>query len=122
MSRVEYFEVNADDVQRAIDFYQKVFEWKIRRWKEESDYWLMTTGEKSEMGIDGAIQKRTDSEARVTNYIGVKDIGDLSKRIVKAGGKITLPKSAVPGVGWMVLFKDTEGNLLGAMQEDPDAR
>ena len=38
------------------------------------------------------------------------------------GGTIAVPKMAVPGVGWLVYFKDTEGNIIGAMENDPDAK
>ena len=37
------------------------------------------------------------------------------------GGEITMPKMAVPGVGWMAYFKDPEGNIHGMMQSDPGA-
>jgi predicted enzyme related to lactoylglutathione lyase len=28
----------------------------------------------------------------------------------------------VPGVGWLAYFKDTEGNIFGIMQNDPNAK
>ena len=39
-----------------------------------------------------------------------------------SGGSIALPKMPVPGVGWLAYFKDTEGNIFGAMQGDANAR
>ena len=38
------------------------------------------------------------------------------------GGAQVVPKMAVPTVGWLAYFKDTEGNIFGAMQNDPNAR
>jgi predicted enzyme related to lactoylglutathione lyase len=29
---------------------------------------------------------------------------------------------AIPGVGWLCYFKDTEGNIFGMMQNDPAAK
>ena len=46
-------------------------------------------------------------------------IDDTVDRVLKHGGSVVVPKMAVPGVGWLVYFKDTEGNILGAMQADP---
>jgi predicted enzyme related to lactoylglutathione lyase len=37
------------------------------------------------------------------------------------GGSVAVPKMAVPGVGWLVYFKDTEGNIFGAMHSGPNA-
>ena len=41
--------------------------------------------------------------------------------VKKAGGTIVLDKNAIPGVGWLFYFKDTEGNIVGAMHNDPSA-
>jgi hypothetical protein len=29
---------------------------------------------------------------------------------------------AIPGVGWLCYYKDTEGNIFGMMQSDPSAK
>ena len=33
MSRVIHFDIEADDPQRAAEFYTKVFGWKISKWE-----------------------------------------------------------------------------------------
>ena len=33
MSRIVHFEINADDPQRAVAFYQNVFGWEIKKWR-----------------------------------------------------------------------------------------
>lgn len=38
-----------------------------------------------------------------------------------AGGAVVLPKMAVPGVGWLAYFRDTEGNVFGMMESDESA-
>ncbi|KKM25017.1 hypothetical protein LCGC14_1599260, partial [marine sediment metagenome] len=53
MNRVIHFELNADDPQRAIEFYEKVFGWNTNKWEGEFDYWLVNTGEEDEPGING---------------------------------------------------------------------
>jgi predicted enzyme related to lactoylglutathione lyase len=118
MPRVEYFEINADDPQRVMDFYKGVLGWSFERWKGPFEYWLARTGAKEEVGIDGGVQRRTDSRLKVVNYIGVKDIDELVRKVVMHHGSIVQPKTAVPGVGWTIMFRDTEGNIFGAMQED----
>jgi predicted enzyme related to lactoylglutathione lyase len=118
MPKVEYFEINAEDPNRAMAFYKEVFGWSFQKWNGPFDYWLARTGEKGEKGIEGGVQRRTDPRATVVNYIGINDIDELVRKIVTNHGSIVQSKTAVPGVGWVIMFHDTEGNIFGAMQED----
>ena len=121
MPRVTHFEFNADDPERAAKFYENVFGWKIKKWEGPIDYWLVMTGEKDKPGIDGGIMKRIDHETTIVT-IDVSDVDEFAKKVQEAGGKVAKPKEAVPGVGYFVYCADTEGNLFGIMQEDPNAK
>ena len=120
MPRVIHFEIHADDPGRAVRFYKKVFDWKIMKWKGPSDYWLVTTGEDTQPGINGAIMHRTN-KGTTYNTIDVPSVDEFIQKIVKAGGKVVTKKTTVPGVGYMAYCKDTEGNVFGIMQADPSA-
>ena len=52
----------------------------------------------------------------------VENVDAMAERAVKSGAKIVVPKMAVPGVGYLVYCKDTEGNLFGMMQMDAAAK
>ena len=80
------------------------------------------TGEESEPGIDGGLGYEEEGFPRVVNTIDVKNIDEIIKKIEKNGGEIIRPKHAVPGVGWLAYFKDTEGIVTGIIQEDPNAK
>lgn len=121
MSRIVHFEIPADDPERAIQFYKKVFKWKIEKWDGPIEYWLIMTGSEDEPGIDGGLARREDPSTGVENTIDVTDL-DVSLADVKAnGGEIIRPRMAVPGVGWMAYIKDTEGNVFGLMESDQNA-
>jgi predicted enzyme related to lactoylglutathione lyase len=121
MPRVTHFEFNADDPERAAKFYEKVFGWKIKKWEGPIDYWLVSTGEKDKPGINGGIMKRMNHETTVVS-IDVSSVDDFTRKIQEAGGKIAKPKEVIPGVGYFAYCADTEGNLFGIMQEDPNAK
>ncbi len=126
MARVVHFEIHADDVQRAIKFYEAVFGWTFEQWKGPFEYWLVMTGPEDEPGIDGGLAKRDASPAGddIVAFVCTADVKDIDATValVEAnGGIVTSPKHPVPGVGWMAYFKDTEGNFFGAMQSDPQA-
>ena len=122
MPKIIHFEINADNIDRVINFYKKTFKWNIEKWKGPVDYWTIEAGNEDEQGINGGIQKREEKGDQIFNYIGVSSVDKYSKEIEKNGGKLVSPKITVPGVGYFYMFKDTEGNKLGIMQEDENAK
>jgi predicted enzyme related to lactoylglutathione lyase len=54
--------------------------------------------------------------------VTVENVDEIIKRIQNNGGEILMPKTAIPHVGWITKFLDTEGNLVCAMQSDSSAR
>lgn len=121
MSRVIHFELPADDPDRAIAFYEKVFGWKFEKWGGPMEYWLIMTGPEDQPGIDGGLARRIDPSTGTENTIGVDSVDEAVAKIEANGGQVIRPKSAVPGVGWVAYCKDTEGNTFGLMEEDLSA-
>ena len=122
MPRVIHFEIEAENPERAIKFYQEVFAWKAEKWEGPVEYWLITTGKEDEPGIDGGLSRRTEAYPSTVNTIAVPSVDEYVKKVERAGGTLVRPKMAVPGVGWMAYFKDPEGNLFGMMETDESAR
>jgi len=122
MPRVVHFELNVKDVNKTINFYEKVFGWKIEKWQGPIDYWLIMTGGENEPGIDGGLGAEEEGFPKVVNTIDVDDVDEIIEKIKDNGGEIVRPKHAVPGVGWLAYFKDVEGIVTGVMQEDPNAK
>ena len=120
-SRVIHFELPADDPDRCAQFYADAFGWTIQKWGGPTDYWLVTTGEAPEVGIDGGIGRRQHADDQTTNTIGVPALDAAVDKVVASGGSITNAKHAVPGVGWLAYATDTEGNPFGMMQADESA-
>jgi uncharacterized protein len=127
MPRPIHFEVYVDDIERATAFYTDTFGWEIKKWEGPIDYWLVMTGPQTEKGIDGGMMKRkgsVDGES-VTGYVCTMEIDDIDAYIEKVkshDGTVTVPKRAIPTVGWIAYFKDTEGNHFGLMQTDREAK
>lgn len=118
-----HFEISADDPERCQKFYESVFGWSAMKWEGPQDYWLITTGEEEEPGIDGGLARRGDAPfpQPITNTIDVASVDKAVQAVEAHGGKIVFPKSPVPGVGWLAYFKDTEGNIFGMMERDESA-
>jgi uncharacterized protein len=66
---VVHFEILADDPERAVKFIVDVFKWKIEKW-DPFKYWLVTTGDDYEPGINGATMPN-EVDTMVVNTISV---------------------------------------------------
>jgi predicted enzyme related to lactoylglutathione lyase len=43
-------------------------------------------------------------------------VDEYSKKVVKLGGKIIVPKMEIPEMGWWALALDPEGNQVGLFE------
>jgi len=57
-----------------------------------------------------------------TNTIDVESVERAVAAVTGAGGKLVMPKTAVPTVGYFAYCQDTEGNIFGVMQFDPGTK
>jgi uncharacterized protein len=121
MSRVIHFEIPAADPERAAAFYKKAFGWKIEKWSGSMEYWMVNTGENGAPGINGGLMRKGDVTT-TTNTIGVDSVDKAVATVTKAGGTLVMPKTPIPTVGYFAYCKDTEGNLFGVMESDPNAK
>ncbi len=121
MPKVVHFEIPADDVQRAKKFYSTVFGWKVEKWEGPQDYWLIETGPKEQPGINGGMYKR-QAQGGYVNTVDVPSLEEAIGMVTRAGGKIVLPRTTAPGVGYFASCLDTEGNVFSIMEFDKQAK
>ncbi len=115
-----HFAINADDVQRAKSFYKAIFGWRFDPWGPPDYYQVKNAG----AGVLGALQGRRDlvPGVRMASFeasFGVEDLKATIAAIEAGGGRIVMQPYRIEGVGELIYFEDTEGNLVGAMQYDP---
>lgn len=122
MPRISYFDLPVDAPERAIKFYSTVFGWEFKKWDGPFDYWLIKTGEKDELWIDGGLAKRENPNDSLTPFITVDLLDEYLNKITSNDGEIIKPKSTIPGVGYMSIIKDTENNIFGLIEEDKSAK
>jgi predicted enzyme related to lactoylglutathione lyase len=122
MSRVIHFEIPAENLERASAFYKKVFGWKIEKWPGPMEYWMVTTGTEGQPGINGGMMPKQGPVTGTTNTIGVDSVDASVKSVQDAGGKLIMGKTPIPTVGYFAYLQDTEGNIFGVMQADPNAK
>lgn len=122
MSRVIRFDLGVDRPERAMMFYASVFGWKIDKVDGVEDYWVITTGEDGQAGIDGGMVKRRYPNESITCWIATPSVDESLRKIVEAGGKVLAGKTPIPGVGFYGYCVDTEGNVFGVIQAEDSAK
>lgn len=124
-ANVAHFSINVDDINRARRFYERVFGWRFEGWGPPG-FFMIRNGDGSIPGILGSMQQRRELVAgvKMPDYectIGVADVDAVAAAVVANGGSILLPKTMIPTVGHLIFFRDSEGNIAGAMQYDAKA-
>lgn len=122
MSRPIHFDLSADNPERAADFYRHVFGWNVEKWGGPTDYWMINTGDETEPGITGGIAGRISPNDTTAVVFDVSSVDDIAQAVQASGGEIREPKKTIPGVGYLVMCRDTEGNTFGIMQIDESVK
>jgi len=121
-STICHFEIPADDLQAAGEFYSALFGWSVT--PAGSDYMLIRTSEQPG-ALGGALFRRPAAGGElprgVTLYAVVESVEEAASKLEELGGTVLSPKAAVPGMGWTVVGQDPQGNAIGLFQRDEGA-
>jgi predicted enzyme related to lactoylglutathione lyase len=122
MPNIAYFEIPADNIDRAKRFYQSVLGWKIEPTKTPMDpalaasmqYHDIITGDAKEGTMNmGGMYKRQMPDTPIIDYIMVDNLDNVLASVEKSGGKIIMPVKEITSVGFTAIIQDTEGNPIG---------
>ena len=111
-----WFEIPAADFERAVGFYEKVFDTKLKRDRFESSHLAIFPYEGA--GVSGCVMAadgyKPARDGSVVYLTAGKDLAVPLSRAAANGGSVAVPKTALPdGMGFFAQFIDTEGNRVG---------
>jgi len=111
MNDVQYFEIQAEEPAKAVQFYAAVFGWEFTQEPNMPlEYWRMETE-----GIRGAILKRPAPRTGTNAFVcsmQVTDFDAVAQRILANRGTVAMPKFAVPGKCWQGYFIGSAGQYV----------
>ena len=124
MNTIGYFEIQAKEVAKTLEFYKTVFGWRFT--KQEGlpiEYYDIETD-----GIRGGLLQRptptpalgTSTNAYVCS-VQVADFDKTSETILANGGQVAMEKIAIAGRCWQGYFLDADNNTFGIFQVDESA-
>ncbi len=120
-SSICWFEIPADNPDRAKKFYSSLFGWKIEKFPGVTDYWHIDTGGADDTP-DGGLMTRKHPQQSITNYVAVASVEESAAKVEKLGGMICKSKAAVPQMGYFVICRDTEGNEFALWEVNAHAK
>ena len=123
IGKVVHFEIPADDLERAKDFYGSVFGWDLNTTSmpgggQYTSAQSTPVDEATQMplepgAINGGLVDREESTPNPVITLDVPDIDAALRDVEAHGGTTVTARSAIPGMGAYAYFKDPEGNVMG---------
>lgn len=117
---IVWFEIYTDDIERAKKFYEAVFEVQFTSLSDPTSNDLQMLAFPGDMEsknrASGALVKMEGFKAGNNStivYFMSEDCSIEEARVESAGGSIFKPKMSIGQYGFIVLAKDTEGNIIG---------
>lgn len=110
-----WFEIPVKDLERAVKFYEKVFDVKLSPEEMGGMKMALFPFTQDAPGAAGALIKGESyepSHAGTVVYFSVEDIPETLRRINANGGTTVMPKTGIGQYGFIAQYEDTEGNRL----------
>ena len=111
---INWFELPANNFERAVKFYSEVLDAEIQR--VEMPGVIMGFFPAAEQGVGGAVtygdDKKPSAEGALVYLNGGDDLAQPLSRVEAAGGTVVLPKTSIGDNGFFAIFLDTEGNKV----------
>jgi uncharacterized protein len=115
---VTHFEIYAEGPEKLADFYRGLLGWQIEK-APGLDYWHIKAAPKA---IGGGLTFRpVHAPGSWVHYIHVDSLDEALNRALTLGGKVVLPKTAVPKTAWYAVIADPEENVFALWQADQAA-
>ena len=108
-----HMEMVVADRDEAVEFYQQLFDWRFKNYPAQN-YIAFNTNT-----ISGTLNTEADelgAAGSVLIYVASDNIDADLNRAEELGGEVIIPRTPIPGVGWMGIFADPAGNHIGLMQ------
>jgi uncharacterized protein len=126
MNNIAYFEIQAREPSKLVEFYKNVFGWEFTRDERlPIEYWRLKEG----TGMNGAILQRPKETPPLmygtnayTCSVWVESYDLTAEKILAGGGVVAMEKFAIPGKCWQGYYVDLDHNVFGIFEADVNAK
>jgi len=106
-SKFVWHDLMTTHVEDAKKFYGEIFGWKFR--SDGKDPYTHVSAGDQDIGGMVLLDKGDKTPASWVGYVGVDDVDVALAAVTKNGGKVFVPKTAIPNVGEFALAGDRQG-------------
>jgi uncharacterized protein len=120
MNPVVYFEIPVLDLERACEFYSKVFETTLTQDVVDGHQMAFFESFDASFGASGALvvgDVYIPSHQGCFLYFGVESIDETVARAIAHGGFVLYPKKSNGDLGSVAEIQDSEGNRIALHEE-----
>jgi hypothetical protein len=116
-----WYELNSQDVEKAKEFYQGLFGWKIEQSKvTEMAYSEIHRGDTAIGGMMQIDKQWGENWEKIPThwmtYIAVNNCDETLEKITANGGNVCVPAFDAPNVGRMAVVNDPSGATFSVIQ------
>ena len=118
---VVHVELSSTDLPATRKFLETVFGWKFKKESMSTDmeYWTFDAGSGPGGGLTTPMGGMPPGSL---NYVLVESVDAAVKKISQHGGKILMPKTEIPKVGWFAIYEVPGGIVQAVYQPQAPAR
>jgi uncharacterized protein len=113
---IGWFEIYVEDITRATRFYETVLDVRLERLDSPVVPMWAFPASPDRYGAGGALVQAPGMPVggnSVMVYFSCADCAVEATRVGEAGGQVVRPRMSIGAYGFVVLARDTEGNLIG---------
>lgn len=111
-----WFEIPSTDLERAVAFYEALFDAKLIRQSMEdgTDLAIFPHHDTENGGCVVHAPHYQPCKSGVVIYLNCQDMAETLSRSIRLGGRLITPKTMLPGdLGCYAHIEDCEGNRIG---------
>lgn len=116
-AEVTWFEIPANNFERAVKFYEEVFSVKLIDLSCNGEMMACFPGGdgKSPGAVIAADGYEPSENGIIISFDAGPNLNETLRTVESSGGKVVMPKTKIEaeGRGYFAIFTDTEGNRLG---------
>ncbi|MDA0334812.1 MAG: VOC family protein [bacterium] len=113
-----HMELHSANTAGSKDFYGKLFGWGMQAMPMGDQVYTMFKTSDSDDDVHGGITQSQcpDGTSSWIAYVLVEDVAAALKKATDLGAEVLVPKTEIPGMGWMGVINDPAGARLGIWQ------
>ncbi|MEZ4232904.1 MAG: VOC family protein [Polyangiaceae bacterium] len=118
-----WYDLNTKDLDKAKEFYTKLFGWNIVSWKPDAapadmpEYPMLNIGDKAFGGMN-ALPADTPAPSHWMGHVTVDDVDAAMARAKKLGAQFPMGAMDIPSVGRMAMMMDPENCVVSLFKPE----